>query len=272
MTPSEELRWQFAGLPDVTGLLGRAHDHGSWKTPVSVELDQGNVRWSRRGETRSVNPPRDLLDRFIRLDSASDQAILRFAENYGVVAVCADHGDPLSNRRHAVGQVARTTSCDVLGGAEPYVPTGWYRAFARWARSILNLAERIHNENPGNSTDWDFVYPGYSEVRETGFGRNFKPVDLSQHDLFQEDREVLAQLLDWWLTEVDTRVRFHWDWSDPRPQVNLNAGSLPGAIVTSLVFAVGRSGGLAVCTSCGIVYSPDRQPAKGRRNYCDAEK
>ncbi len=272
MTGSEEIAWQLAGLPEVsTGLLGRTHDHETWKTPVAVELDEGNLNWSRRGETKSVEPPRDLLDRFVRLASASDDTVLRFAEKYGVVALCAKHRDPLSNRRHVVADWA-SPKCAMLGGANPYVPIAWYRGFARWARSILNLAERIHDGNPGGSADWEFVYPGYSDIRNKGFGRSFKPVGLSERDVVQADREVLAQMLDWWLSEVDARLHFQWDWNDPRPRVSLNAGSLPGAIVVSLVFAVGRSGGLAICTSCGIVYSPERQPAKGRRNYCDSDE
>ena len=57
-------------------------------------------------------------------------------------------------------------------------------------------------------------------------------------------------------------------WKHKTPVFRLRAPSLIGVIGIALMSAVLRSGSTAICSACGLPYTPNRKPAAGKNHYC----
>jgi DNA-directed RNA polymerase subunit RPC12/RpoP len=80
-------------------------------------------------------------------------------------------------------------------------------------------------------------------------------------------RQLLAEVLNYWLDLAGVRPRL--DWSAAKPAVQLGGHGLIGALAVQLLFDCSRTNGLAVCTSCGTPFLPGpRRPRRDRNIYC----
>jgi hypothetical protein len=150
------------------------------------------------------------------------------------------------------------------------VPVDWYLSLAQRCRSVLNIAARLHRGQPGELDDWETIDPRVAEWSDFTTGQGWKKVPYTKEARVEDEREVLGNLLDCWLDLTGTRIRV--SWTSRSPEVGLAPSGVLGAVVTSLVFSVTRSGGLAVCSNCGRAYPPTRRPIAGRRRYCPDEQ
>jgi len=226
-----------------------------------------------------------LLDRVLRLADADDDAVAKFADSYGVVLMCAEHGLPLSHSR-TVGQQYEQYECDVEGGQRPFVRIETYRELARRSRAILNLATRLHNSaarlhNREETDPNDWAELGYSEKPiSQRLPKSWKPrkADLGERTQqamdkrTQQEREVLGEFIDTWLDQCAFRLQFEW-YEGPKyegPSLQCVASGLVGAVAVAVMLAVAQCDGLAICTSCKGAYAPSQKPKAGRNNYCPA--
>jgi hypothetical protein len=80
-------------------------------------------------------------------------------------------------------------------------------------------------------------------------------------------RQVVAGVLNQWLTLAGVRPRL--EWGTGNPQVQLGGDGLIGALAVQLFFACAQTGGLALCASCGTPFLPTgRRRRKDLHAYC----
>ena len=262
--------WQRVPLTEPDGRLARrTQPTSSWTTPSEISLNKGRIYYERgTPNRRKVLGPADVLDNLVRLrPTASDKAVTMFARKWGIVALCAEHGLPLAHSRY-FGLGTNETICTLLGGGRaltcPSTGTGSSRNVAiqfsisrRVSTGVFQVIRRTGLA----------INPAVAQVSDVTIDpRNWKPISYTKTARIDDERENLAELLDHWLELTGVRIRFEWDAASPT--FGMVPGGLAGAIVMSLVFAVARSGGLAVCASCGRPYTPTRRPVEGQRSYC----
>jgi hypothetical protein len=263
---SDRVNLDKAGLTDYRGFVGQSGTPPTWVAPESVWLDGDLLRF-KWGAGRRISAPPDLLDVFTRLAKprATDAAFERFAQHYGVVALCERHGQPIGHLRELGDDPDNPYPCEGLGGEHPYLPIDWLRDFARKVTAALNIAAQLQNGGAADRDAWFVLDPEYAGLPNTTYLNWSRPRPMTPSEEAEDDREHLGDILDRWLDLADVRLRI--DWTDARPDFRLTPRTLLGAITTSLVFSIARQS-LAVCTACGRAYTPTRRPTAGRRNYC----
>lgn len=300
MYPVEDkVRWQLSNLndPDNPERIGRGHPEGTWITPMHVWLEGSNLRWSSEGPFREVHSSPDLLDSFMDLGTADDATVLEFAQNHGVIPISA-RGLPIgwdtpghTALRKTLFGPAKEPSILLRGAPEaPYAPISGVRGFADWCRSVLNLASRLHQGEPGRHTDWLIVDRRLADARgtEKSVQRKFYTVgeslefytaqeffqieidmsNISKIDLVRQDKVMLASVLDRWLDHSDIRMRFAWPEGSRSPAIDPSPHSLVGHLVLCLAFAVSRTSGFEICSACGRSFTPKRRRQMEKRKYC----
>lgn len=89
-------------------------------------------------------------------------------------------------------------------------------------------------------------------------------------------RQALAAILGTWLAMGVVRPVIDWgDAGSGDPVINLGTRSLFGGLVLELLLAVAGQPGFAMCSGCGLPYTPRRRPPSGsygstRKTYCPA--
>lgn len=275
MPPDNRQPWTVRGLRSGETLaLGRRITPQPWVTPRPVVLEASEaegaiLRW--RGDAWAhVDPPLNLLDRFVELADATDENILSFADTYGVVLLCQEHRLPIEHGRVLGARPdGDSLTCTLLGDPHPFTPSSWYRDEARRFQAILNVAAQLLVDKPGLEIDWDVVSPYYASSR----GHVFAPGSWSGRpatntDLLEEDRIMLSEILDSFIDVGGVRLRFSWNNERGRSYY-LGCDRLWGYLSASLVVCVALSDGLAVCAGCGKAFQPRRRPNPNRRAFCD---
>ena len=87
------------------------------------------------------------------------------------------------------------------------------------------------------------------------------------HSSVEFQRQVLAAVLNHWLSVAGVRPRL--EWGARTPQMQLGGDGLIGALAVQLFFACSQTGGLALCASCGAPFLPTgRRRCKDLNAYC----
>lgn len=255
--------------------------------PTGIRVEGGRLIWSGLDLDNRIRPGPGLLAGFLRLGNASPVAIKRFAERSGVLELC-QHDLPSLH----------SPACRPRGkrGEFQWEPIDAWRYYARQAAALLNVAARLHRDEPGRAEDWNVIYERplrylpqmlgeLDLVREMiGLGsipdhrrllislggvqlvaRPFRR-ERQRNEVLAAQRFVLAAILNYgWLGSGGVRPSFQWAGS---PRVVLLSGNLFGAVAAHLMFAIAKTQGLAICSACGMPFIPSRQPTPGRRSYC----
>jgi hypothetical protein len=151
-----------------------------------------------------------------------------------------------------------------------YVGESELQAFAR-SHGLPGLFEEVEEDavsdrplsnDPEVMHAWWFARPrDRYEMLTEALGRE----RMTRSIEFQ--RQVLSEVLNYWL--VGGQVRPRLDWSSDRPGVQLGGDGLFGALTVQLLFDCARTDGLAVCTSCGTPFLPAvRRPRRDHNPYC----
>jgi len=191
-----------------------------------------------------------LLDEFGALAEASDDAILRFAQRWGLLSLC-EHELPDTHNPGRYG--CRPSERESLAV---------WRHFSRAAGAIVSIAAALHQGEDPRPQDWAAVYErSGQDAPWWDSGADF-------------DAHPLSLVVNEWLVLGDVRPALRWRaGSDPEIFLQPGSGtSLFGAIARELAFVVSRVDGLAVCSGCGAGFVPKRRPAAGRRSWCPACK
>lgn len=252
--------------------LGGPDGYGTWQVPSGFKIEPGCLTWQQPGG-RLVTSSTMMLDEFVLLTDADDRDILRFARRWGVLAICAQHGLPSSHlpRRYIEWLNGEGALCRPAGGiASPfYEPLSAWRYYAAVAVSVLDISARLGaaTPRPGPEKLWepliDFlpggIVPGVVGGRlAVERARRLAPVN--------EQRSLLAEVVQRWLTLGDVQVQYAW--RGDRPHFDLGGGNLFGALGTQLALAVARKDGLAICDECGCFFVPKRAARPGAPRRC----
>jgi hypothetical protein len=267
-------------LGDSEWSLGRGVVSSLPEPPKRVELRSGWLSWLEKLEERreagrqlkAKSADSQLLDQFLRLETASDLEIRDFVLIWGPLWLCEKHWLP------AVHQPIFGGRCSKCGSEIDDGCDGWpreekvkwepakqrspfhrfldsieaYRAYAKRARMLLEIATAIRKGQKIDKASW--------------------PNNEAKPNLFifigrASDVELLAQHLNSWL----------W-WTGMRPRVVCRSGKLTmdfdgnrllGALGLQILAAVTGSTEIAKCAECPAVFLSKRQIPKGRARYCD---
>ncbi len=190
-----------------------------------------------------------ILEHFTRLERADPEAVLRFAQRYGVLMLCKNHRRPIT---HSFPRGPMTLKPPVCGPSKRESVRSWQR-YAREARAILRLAAAAHQNEPGSPDDWRVIYGG--PLRPTGWEASAETA-----------RVTVATRIGAWLEE--SMVQPDLVWSSSSPSIRIGGIGLCGAIATELAYKVARLPGLSLCAGCGDPFTPSRKPRQDRRSWC----
>ena len=263
----DQVRWELGGLVDPRGGLGRALPAEHLAAPATASVLGDALDWTGFG--RSTGPDRHMLEAFVDLADQPAARVLRYAMKWGPLfttlcqcdwdATAVGYEMPNDYRRVHDHDPELKHACrwylfeqPILGGAEPL--SAW-RKYSRRARGLLRIAAALSSgSGTGDRNDWDDV---------------LQPLDLGDgYDIQdpQDARFLLSQQLDWWLYIAGCRPTVALGAPNP---LMLEGDGLFAVIGLQLAFVASVSRGLAMCSGCGVVFTPRRLQA-GRAAYCRA--
>jgi hypothetical protein len=251
--------------------LDRPLESRPW-TARDVEIEAGRLKWCERpGE--AVSPSRGLLEAFIRLDGAPDDAVLRFAKRWGPLGLC-EHGFPASHPgdywptrpvefhpcpdRPTIGEHHR---CIRRGYHEDarWEPITEWRQWTKLAKATLEFVVSLQQPKVPPIEMWGAMcalegsptgsgFPGWPRTRENA-------------------QAYLAMMIGYWLRAANLQLSV-----EIGQRAGITWGSLEnpvfGAIAMQLALVASGKWGLAICSGCGTSYAPSRQPREKTRHYC----
>ncbi len=189
----------------------------------------------------------------MKLDEAPAERILAYARRHGRFGFC-EHGDP-SHRVlfGSCGTVLRTVS------GQPAVceEVQWWRNLAAHARALLNAAAQLSK----------------GRVDDLTLARLNPQLFFSARLLKAARRDpalFVVYGLELWLRFFQVRPRVFYNSRRKRFEIRVDgAPPLPGAIALQIMLAATRSAGIAVCSSCGKLFTRSRRPNPNRNAYCE---
>lgn len=203
---------------------------------------------------------RGILDEFLRLCDASDQAILDYARTWGVLELCAHnlparHEFSIHNALRLPKPLAVRSSPHVPNPANLRAclptrtePLSTWRFFSAQCKALLNIAGDLQRARAGRDVDWNNllrpgIHPGPSVAAE---------------------RLCLRDAVDGWLqlghikpTVDDVSGALTWTGAD-----------LFGELAVQVALAVNAMDGRVFCIVCGKPYQPKRRVTRRGFNYC----
>jgi hypothetical protein len=256
--------WTAAELTDLEDRLDRPLPLRGIHPIEEVRLRHGRIEFLNPplfvGRDRIVPGPK-LLTAFVRLSDAPEGKILEYARRWGPLGLCKHNTPFIHNWASPLPEDAcgprlvldldlhdiDPSDLEEVRAADWYwEPIDSWRGWARSAREIINLAAKTHLGELVDPEDWKSPF--------------FKERTISGQRL------ALTRAVNYWLQSGE--VRPYLEWRGEVIRITLDGFGLWGAIATQLAFAASRTNGLAICSSCGKPYIPNRRRAIARRNYC----
>jgi hypothetical protein len=208
---------------------------------------------------------RGVLDEFLLLCDAPNEAVLKYARTWGVLELCCHNlpswhdfapdgflrlPDPLSLRRIAVRhRHSQDPRCCPPTGVEPLVT---WRFFSAQARSILNIAADLQRARLGDEDDW---------ARLLRDGVAPSPSLGAQRLCMRHAIESWLQLGRVKPTIDDLTIGLTWAGAD-----------LFGELAVQIALAAKALDGQVLCVACGKSYQPKRRVIRRGFNFCNARK
>jgi hypothetical protein len=220
-------------------------DTPPYKNRLTGEREQA---W--QSQVRPVHQTREMLDEFQRLADAPSKEFLKFANRWGLLGLCKEHGLPFT---HPGNEDCMLNLRENLGH---------WRRLATQTRAILRVATDLRwsdqhpdtDANLGNPEDW-------SRIDDEADPAWLVPMDLE--DAKSSLAGYVSRFVEW------AQVVPSLEWSQGVPKVFLNPGFTTfGYIAVQLLFFTAGGRDIAACSECGQLYPSSRQPRYDRRNYC----
>ncbi len=257
----------------------------SGRLTALIDADSDWISWSRAWERRKYLPiPTydDVLPRFAALATGSLKKIRRFAEDFGPLGICGDHGMPVRHHPGCLTPVIEAPPRPAPGDelqAQHYLDNVIIKEYRRswlvWARivrTMLELKRAVRAGEPGDSADWKRVL-----ARPPGPGDNlFDYLAVATNTLLQVARPVpfvshngAGVLTMQFASAIAIEARRPLDVARLKTHSVLD-GSLFTAIMTALATDVASGQPLVKCSNpdCAQPYIPERAISEGRRHFC----
>jgi hypothetical protein len=204
-----------------------------WVQPWGSSDDK---RLKRRVAYREAKP--DMLARFLRLHSATDETILGYARRWGVLGIC-DHGLPCSHN-HCLPMLCPTREKGL--SFRLMEPLAAWRGWSKKAQALISIGAHLNQGKVAHVEDWQVIkdLPFFGQV-------GTEPVMESVTDA----RRELADELDGWISIGQVRPRI--SWRKDRARFSLDAVSsgpnLFGLLALNIAVAIAAGEG-AGCVLC----------------------
>jgi hypothetical protein len=247
------------------------NDHLVWTHAARIRagdhwlLDGDVARQAIITRQEAEQAGRGMLDEFLRLCHAGDEAILKYARTWGVLELCCHnlpscHEFSLSERLRlpapllAKRQPGRAgpeddpRQCPPLGRE----PLATWRFFSGQANALLTIAADLHRIGLGEREDWaKLLRDGVTAVQTPG-----------------AQRLCLGDVIEDWLKMG--RIKPAID--DLTGGLNWTSADLFGELAVQIALAAKSRDGQAFCIVCGKVYEPKRRVIRRGFNYCPDAK
>lgn len=295
-------------LVDASGRVERPTDLQPWRVVRPVALVgtalalpkplRGKVgEWVQMDLGELVYPEDGMLESFIGLADASDAAIVRYANTWGLLRLCL-HGLP-AQHEELIPEVLLGEPCD---GPEGRELVEWWRYWARQAGALAGLTARLRDSRLGLADHWGVVWAPPPWLVATRWGTlrvtEAAHLDRLRQGLPHRPASLHSPAVPGWLTyrpqiTPDDPQRLVWEryqvtaevnrwlryggvnislrWNARAPQIAYEGGGFLGALAVQLmlVFA-GR--GMQLCSNCGRPFAVTRRRNPSRRTWCEREE
>jgi hypothetical protein len=171
-------------------------------------IDDGKIKLSRdvkRGVL--INPSKGMLEDFVALADADEHKYLEYACRWGLLDLCKEHYAPTSHNNNCEPIVPSRTHVFVTTAkaAEEHretllsegEPISAWRDYARFARALLNIAARLHQEEIGTDEDWRTLH--FDESGFLGIDYSAKRREGTTFPDLDREKSLLASGVNFWL-------------------------------------------------------------------------
>ncbi|MDQ3165031.1 MAG: hypothetical protein M3Q17_02540 [Actinomycetota bacterium] len=250
-----------------------------WLRPVGVHIENGFLVYDRQA-TKSkggeICASAGMLNNFLMLGRRDDQAIADYAGEYGVLGLC-QHGVVHTACTHADDDVAWLNAgddADAVPDERPmadnptdHEPLDGWRFYIELANATLAAAQRLHGgKSPSPIEDGDRL------AILVDYGTRGLEKARDEPNTVERGRSVVANVCTRWLVDGQAQLVMSWDTGASVPQLTIGAVTADAGMFAGLglqvVLACARSDGVAICSGCGGLHAPTRQPRPGQRTYC----
>lgn len=239
--------------------------------PDRVELADGHLFADATApHWRTARPA--AFDQFTELDPRDDDSICRFAQKWGTMGICVEHGLPVSHSLVVGRELLGVRECfprrisrpDGEFFAEPL--WFWKRAIEK-AGALRRIGADISSNGKGKQEDWLLLSDGIEfndGMGKTKGRRRWESLPMA--------RMILAGNVEQWLDVGGVRPSFSWDtghqrWamrqSTPRGGLWPLFGYLGIRLMTEIA-----GGRVAICPYCHLEYFPLRLPGRNQDHCC----
>jgi hypothetical protein len=265
------------------------HDNarvGPIAAPASeIRLEGGNLLWrSLRSVDHSRQPYRELIPehhmfrRFLRLDKATDEAILSFAKRNGVLGLCK-HGLPICHGpRDPQDQILENGHVHCIFGftrRRDFIESleSW-RALSRAALALLTLRRMVEASDVRRGTDeirntwkdalWLCSQQADCSVPQPGYRSLVQTAERTRGS------ERIALVANEWLRcgGVALRLMVEKGGYQFNPVLPDFGPNLFGCIAFQLAANLTLGEGFAICPGCHEVFEPPNTISTQRRAFC----
>lgn len=227
-----------------------------------------------------ITPSTGLLEEFVALADADEDKYLQYASRWGLLELCKEHYEPTNHNQNCEPMVPSrmvvlgTTNIPAKEHRQILLsvgePISACRTQARFAKSLLNIAAKLHQGELGSEQDWQTLH-----FDDSGFlGRDQvewrKNKSLSDIVAF-ETSLIVEGVNTYWLGTGGVQPRIYRKAS--RPTITFECpkpyGKLFANLAIQLMMAISQIDSLAICSACGQSYMPKRRPKASQRRYCN---
>lgn len=197
-----------------------------WRCAQAVQLDGHELVWdvdATRRKGGECFPGDGFLEGFLALARASDEAVVAYADEWGVLALCR-HGLPGASPRHFDDEDAPTGWCEPTGRES----LDEWRRWSRLAGVLLEVSGAVATSKRLSSAVWPeflpFAYGGVPVF--AGAARGFEGLTAPRGVAGR--RALVAQAVSYWLEAGGARVGMEWS-TGARPRLVIGSGAVPDA-------------------------------------------
>ena len=268
--------------------LERPLDARLLRVPGRIELRDGLLEWRWLPGAKTAQVRAGILEGFLKLADASNDAILAYARDWGPLGICPDHELPCTH-----SQDCAPIASEASAGMQGHESVDRWRDWSLEARAILELAAALL-QSRGGVVEWAEVEayrvmfghralrPRKPQPKRVKFaGKWWTTLDVPEKRPTPGEKTSV----DWrwiqfgiarWLEYGDVRTHLEWLRRPNELAVRLGTASeglhtfrcrLFGALAGEMLGAV-MGKGLGWCPACGEPYRPERRLRSDRANYC----